>query len=1059
MNRRRVGIDKLSFILRSLLFLLLSYTVPGLAQVSSATLLGIVQDSSKASIPDAKVKLINIQTGSENDSVTNREGGFLLPGVIPGVYTLQIERGGFATTQVNGITLNVGDTKTLLIRMQVGSITESVRVDASGLTLNTTDASVSTVVDRKFVGTVPLNGRSFQDLISMTPGIVTQSPQAASQLGNTQGEFSVNGQQPLSNSFFVDGVSANIDSGLVSGASRLVGTGSAAGSTALGTTQSLIPLDALEEFRVLTSTYSAEYGRRPGGQFSFLTRAGTNAVHGSLYLYFRNNEFDANDWFTNPLYFLPARYSQNDFGGTLGGPVTLSRIHNGRDKTFFFLSYEGLYLSQPTPQTFQYVPSDDVADAAPIALQPVLYSFPLSSPEILDASGNPTGLADLLVQGYALPSHVNSATIRVDHTFSPNLSVFFRYGGTPSYSQTRQLYSLTANQVKTQTFTLGATSLLSATRSNELRVGYVGNSSTVNTRTQSFFDAYPPLNLNTAIGIPGSYSPVSSRAYIHIVGVGDSESSTDEASGALHQWNIRDTFTLQVGNHLLKFGIDQRHVTSTLDPPALSVEATFFDRASMVNNLASDVVITRNEPATPVLNEFSAFSEDDWKVSKSLNVSLGLRWEVNPPPTGENGKDAYTVLGDVESPATLKLAPRGTSLWHTSWYNLAPRLGGAWIANAKPDKELILRAGGGVFFDTGTQPAIGAFNGIGFASSVHSQNTPLPVAQSQLNFSTAIIPPYTNTTVFAFPAHLQLPFSVQWNIGLEKALNRNQTFTISYVGANGHRLLEEQRRNVSQFNPTFGDVYYFPGGLTSTYQALQAKFQRSVFHGLQALASYTWAHSLDYGSTDPAFPLIHGNSDLDVRQNLEAAVSWDLPKPSGNHLARSLLENWSLDGRLIARTAFPVNLSGNMFFDSVTGSTYYSGVNLIPNRPLYLYGPGFPGGRKFNGGPNEVNPAFSLPDGAEPGNAPRNLLRGFNAVQVNLAARREFHLHDRLNFYFGAEIFNLLDHPNFGYVDPFLTNALFGQPTKMLYQSFGATGSLYQQGGPRSMQFELKLIF
>ena len=148
-----------------------------------------------------------------------------------------------------------------------------------------------------------------------------------------------------------------------------------------------------------------------------------------------------------------------------------------------------------------------------------------------------------------------------------------------------------------------------------------------------------------------------------------------------------------------------------------------------------------------------------------------------------------------------------------------------------------------------------------------------------------------------------------------------------------------------------------------------------------------------------------------------------------------------------------------MFFDSVTGTTYYSGVNLVPNRPLYLHGISYPGGRMFNGGPNEATPAFLLPDGMERGDAPRNFVRGFDATQVNLAARRQFHLHDRLSFYFGGEIFNLLNHPNFGYVDPYLTDALFGQSTKMLYQSFGATGSLYQQGGPRSMQFELKLVF
>src|ERR1700761_2015786 len=172
------------------------------AQVSTATIAGVVQDSSKASIPGASVKLINTQTGSENDAITSHDGGFVLPGVIPGAYTLQIERQGFATTQLTGLLLSEGDTKNLLIRMKVGSIAESVIVDASGLNLNTTDASVSTAVDQKFVTNVPLNGRSFEDLISLTPGIVTQSPQAASAGESTLGEFSVNGQQPDSNAFF-----------------------------------------------------------------------------------------------------------------------------------------------------------------------------------------------------------------------------------------------------------------------------------------------------------------------------------------------------------------------------------------------------------------------------------------------------------------------------------------------------------------------------------------------------------------------------------------------------------------------------------------------------------------------------------------------------------------------------------------------------------------------------------------------------------------------------------------------------------------------------------------
>jgi hypothetical protein len=383
----------------------------------------------------------------------------------------------------------------------------------------------------------------------------------------------------------------------------------------------------------------------------------------------------------------------------------------------------------------------------------------------------------------------------------------------------------------------------------------------------------------------------------------------------------------------------------------------------------------------------------------------------------------------------------------------------AWLAANEPGKELVVRAGAGVFFDTGNQPALSAFNGIGFTASAHYQNVPVPVTQSQLTVSTAVAPPYTNTTAYAFPSHLQLPYTVQWNLGLEKALDRNESLTIFYVGAAGHRLLQEQRRNLTQLNSDFADVVYFPARLTSSYQSMQLKFQRSLAHGTQALASYTWAHALDYGTTDSAFSLEHGNSDLDVRHNLEGAVSWDSSKPLPLSFSKRIMGNWGLDGRLIARTGFPVNLSGNFFLDPVTGNPYYSGVNLIPNRPLYLHGSAFPGHRMFNGGPDAPIPAFSLPDGAAQGNAPRNLLRGFGAVQLNAALRQDFHLYERLNLQFKAETFNVLNHPNFGYIDPYLSDLLFGQSTKMLNQSFGASGALYEQGGPRAIQLSLKFIF
>lgn len=1059
------AIEKVLLSLKCLVLMTLCFAISAFAQVSTANVMGVVQDSSNASIQDASVKLINVQTGTENDSKTGRDGGFLLPGVIPGAYTLQIEREGFATTQLNGIILNVGDTKNLLIRMEIGTVTESVNVDASGLTLNTSDASVSTVVDRRFVGNIPLNGRSFQDLISMTPGIVTQSPQAAGEGAGGSGDLGVNGQRPEANEFFVDGVSANTNSDVTQSQSRLVATGSAAGFTALGTTQTLVSIDALQEFRVLSSTYSAEYGRTPGGQFTFLTRSGTNEIHGSIYDYFRTNFFDANDWFGNGEPFSDVKeapFRQNDFGGTVGGPLILPKIYDGHDRTFFFLSYEGLQLAQQTPQTFQYAPAFEVTEIAPSALKPIWAAFPstVESTEIYDASGHATGLAALYFESYSLPSHVNSTSIRLDHTLSPKLSLFFRYGDTPSASQSRQLWSLSTDRNHVQTFTLGTASQLAQARSNDLRFGYIRSRSSLDTRTEGYaFGSDYGANLDAGLGIPASASSASADVYVHIAGVGDTESRTDYVTSAFDQWNLRDTFSIEARSHHFKFGIDHRHIAATVTPTPLSVEAEFFDRDAMVTNKVSNLVVTRENPASPIINQFSAFAEDEWHISKSLTLSPGLRWEVDPPPVGRHSQDAFTAIGDIHSPATLRLAPRGTPLWHTSWYNLAPRLGAAWLIHDKPCQELVLRAGGGAFFDTGNQPALRAFQGVGFTAATQSSGISLPVAPSQFDFAATSVGPYSHTTAFLFSPHLQLPYSLQWNIGIEKALGKNQSMTISYLGAEGRRLLQEQRSYVQPSNPTFGDISYFPHGVTSNYQALQMKFQRSIAHGVQALASYTWAHAFDYGSTSPLYPLTYGSSDLDVRHNLEAALSWDLPTPTRSKTIKALFGGWAIDGRLIARTGYPVTLFGNLFSDPVTGERSYNGVDLIPNRPLYLHGSGYPGGRMLNGGPTVADPAFRAPSGLAQGDAPRNLVRGFNAVQENIAVQREFPIHDRLKLQFRAETFNLVNHPNFGYIDPFISDALFGQSIEMLNQSFGATGSLYQQGGPRSVQFELRLAF
>jgi hypothetical protein len=1034
------------------LCLLLLFVPPFLfAQVENATITGRITDPVKAVVVGAQVSLINVGTNVRYEGITNGTGSYVVSAIPPGTYRAEVGKPGFKTIVATGIVLHVQDTIELNFEMALGSVSESVTVTEGGISMNTKDASVGTVIDRKFVENTPLNGRSFQDLISLTPGVVTQTPQLATDTGiGISGDFSVNGQRTASNYYTVDGVSANISAGNGNGGPTAATSGSIPTSTVLGTTQSLVSVDALQEFRVESSTYSAEFGRSPGGQFTFVTRSGTNQFHGSGFEYLRNGFFDANDWFNNYYQKPQPALRQNDFGGTLGGPVWFPGLYNGRDKTFFFISYEGLRLTQPQAASVQYVPDTYMREQASPALQPILNAFPIQNGKDYGTPASPS-LAEF-IKGYSSPSDIDATSIRFDHAFSSRLTLFFRYGETPSSTLTRYLSSATAQNMGTHTYTGGVTGLISANLTNQFRLGYADSSIYDVTNLDTFGGAVP-LNLANAVGLNANRLP-QPVFDIYIPGTGNTNLSTAASNTSGRNWNVVDVAEYSFGKHQLKFGLDYRRISAPLNPSSLYGEALYQSAQSLKTNSADILVVYKSLPANPVFNQTALFAQDAWRVSTRVNLSLGIRWEIDPAPKDGNGSDPYIAQGDPSAPSTLAIAPRGTPLWKTSWYNFAPRVGVAWKAQDKPTWETVFRAGGGVFFDSNNQAAASAFGGLGFTGSGYYFGSPLPITSSQINnVSTAVSPPYTNAIVFAFPRHLQLPYTLEWNVSAQQALGKSQALTISYVGANGRRLQGAQSLNITSANPNFGAIEYFDSHITSSYNALQMQFQRSVTRGLGVLASYTWSHSLDFGSNYSALKLTRGNSDFDLRNSFSGAVTWELPRISTSKFSGFLLNNWGVDGRLTARTGFPITLEGNYLTDPSTGRQYFGNVDVVPNTPVYLYGPQYPGGRAVN------LAAFSLPPAGQDGNAPRNFVRGFGMWQINMAVRREFPIYERLHLQFRAEAFNILNHPNFGYVDAGLTDANFGLATRMLNQSLGTVAAQYQQGGARSLQFALKLLF
>src|SRR5580658_3324965 len=911
-----------------------------LAQSPNGNINGLVLDPSNRVIAGAEIIAVNDITNVQFTTKTNNDGVYVLPNLPPGPYRLQVSRVGFKTVIKPDIVLNIQDALSINFTLPMGAVFEVMTVEGGASVVNTESASVSTVVDSTYVANMPLNGRSFQDLILLTPGSVTQSPQNTNaQLGET-GEFSVNGQRPESNYYTVDGVSANV--GAAPGAFMLEwggASGSVPAATALGTTQGLVSVDDLQEFRVQSSTYSAEYGRNPGGQFAFETKSGTNQWHGTAYDYLRNGAFDAKDWF-NDYFGLPGpTIRQNDFGGTFGGPVEVPGLHQGKEQTFFFVSYEGLRLIAPQADSVNPVPDlclrgvvascTGTDTPAPTALQPILNAFPLPSANGIVDTAN--GSAQY-IGSWSNPSSINSTSIRFDHVVNDKLRLFFRFSDTGSSAANRGTFALAGTPAQyqtltytTRTYTAGAGSIISNTLSNDLRFNYSSNV-TISSQFIKALGGSSPVDFQQLTGLgAGSYVGAD---FVNLENIAIVQR---QASGAQRQWNLVDTLTRSLGHHQFRFGADYRRLAPFALPENPEILYYYFSKSAVQTNSANTVAAAQ-APAYPLYTNFSAFAQDDWRVSLRLSVSLGLRWEVNPAPGVTQGLKPYTVQG--AGPNTWTLAPQGTRLWQTTYGNFAPRLGAAYILRNTSGWETVVRGGVGVFYDSGQQLGSLGFSGPGFmALSVNFvTTTPFPTLPALPTIVNPPVAPLSN--VAGFEPHLQLPYSLQWNASIEQALSKSQALTISYVGSHGSRLLQENFFEPAN-NPVSSSFYFVENGLTSDYDSLQIQFRRRLSRGLTALASYTWSHCLDYGSQNYALAYRRGSCDFDVRHNLSVASSYDLPDVGHSGFVNAVLHHWGLDDRFTARTAFPVTLNGNPLLQP-NGQQYFGGLNFVSGQPVYL---------------------------------------------------------------------------------------------------------------------------
>ena len=1035
-----------------LAFVVLSFTPVLRAQSTHASLAGRVTDPSNALIVDAKVTAISTGKNVAYETRTNGSGEYHLTNLPPTTYRVEVEKPGFKKSIKPDVVLHVQDVIRVDFELTVGDVSEIVSVEGSASLANTESAAVSTVINRTFVENLPLNGRTFQTLISLTPGVVITATRF-----DDQGQFSVNGQRADANYFTVDGVSANFG---VTGILQMVQSASGAlpALSASGGTNSLVSVDAMQEFRLQTSSFAPEFGRTPGGQVSIVTRSGTNGFHGTLFEYFRNSVLDARDWFANFNGLAKPQERQNDFGGVIGGPIR-------RDRSFFFFSYEGLRLRQPSTQQ-SAVPDAGSRQLASATIRPYLDVFPVANGATLGG-----GLAQFNAS-YSNPSTLNAYSIRLDHVVNSKLSVFGRYNFSPSDLDQRSpplagpvLSMRQSISSSIHTATVGVTQLLKPELSNEILANYSNHRVSGRLILDNFGGAAPPAD---SVLFPSGVSSASGVFLLFIAGAGEygqGKLATDEQ----RQLNLIDNLSVTKGSHQMKFGVDYRWLAPFSSPFSYRQFSQFSGLTATPGGALSGtavVAVSSVFQSNALLSQnFSAYGQDTWKITPRLTVTYGLRWDVNPALKGKNdANDPFTVVG-LNNPATMTLAPRGTPLYETTYGNVAPRIGVAYRLHGIRNWEATLRAGFGIFYDLGQGSLGGVSTFFPYNASKVLSAPSFPLSPQDATPPALTTSPPVSTLLIADP-HLKLPRSYQWNVALEQSIGKSQTLSATYVGTIGRDLL--RATILFNVNPNFQFVTVTDNTATSDYHALQLKFQRRLSRGLQGLASYAFSHSIDVASTDAgtnlntptqiASPSIdRGNSDFDIRHSFTAGVTYDLPSPWSNKMVHSILSAWSLDSFILARSAPPVNIVGSTFF--AAGTVLSSRPNVNPGVPLELFGSQYPGGKILNAA------AFSAAPAGTQGNFGRNVLRGFGAWQADVGLQRQFHLTERLGLRFRAEFFNIFNHPNFGSPMNLLSSPLFGHSTQTLANSLGTGGAngglnpLYQIGGPRSIQFAVKLQF
>jgi len=1096
----RNSIGWLSILVLFFLCLCVPFSV---AQVS-ASLSGLITDPSGATVSAASVTAKNVDTGLSRTVPTDQSGRYRFFALAVGSYEVRVTKEGFAEAIRSGIRLVVGQDATVDLRLRVGQVSEQVRVTGDAPVVNLTTQDISGLVGERQVKDLPLNGRSYDLLLTLNPGIVNFTWEKTGGIGvsnsTTGNNFAVSGNRPQQNIFLLNGVEF---------------TGAAENNMQPGgSSQELLGVDAVREFNVLRDSYGAEYGKRPGGQVTIVTQSGTNQVHGSVYEFLRNNALDAPNFFDQGS---APPFQRNQFGGSLGGPIRSS-------KTFLFGNYEG--LRQHLHQTsVAFVPDDASRASAVAAVQPLLSLWPESPIE----SCNPScGIA----QYFSSPLQTireDFGTIRLDHTLSSRDALSAVYtidDGNDLTATVLDPYSSDILTLREQVFSLDETHSFSASTLNVARLGY--------SRAGYFFTGLPTPG-TPATSVPGFLL----RHQVGAAVVGGSAASNPQAAiglaGSNNGSNLRiarnlftfeDRVAMTRGRHQLTFGAWFQPFQSN-ETIALSQygQLTFSSLANFLQGSASSFLW---DPTPTEMNWRSLFGawyvSDVIRIAPRLTLSLGFRDEFTTGWNEAHGRAAnYTFSNGV-----ISNTPHiGDSLFTTNQAKFLPqpRIGLAW--SPLTDKT-VFRAGLGMYNDL--QDALGyrtdqnaPFNPV---YSVGSATKAFPVSSLPID-PTAAPPAGAKLVPGGVQPDMKTPTSISWSLRVQQEVSPNTSLTVGYVGSHGyHELIgidanepfpvicpaspcpavfptwDPSQPTSPTNSPAIGfpigsplagkpvpaGMYYIPSGAaranptiantwtwfslgTSNYHALQVDVNRRFSRGLSLRGVYTWSKALDDsdslnataaanapGLASNPFDLHadYGLATYDVRHIGVINAVYTLPFGRGQTFANSLegwsnevVSGWSVNSIVTIQSGFP-------FTPQLSYNPSNNGDTRNPVRPFV--NPTF-AGSVILGKPSQwFNPrAFLAPPASSGfyGDLGRNTLIGPGLATWDFSAFKTTNLGERLALQFRAEIFNLLNRANFN-TPNLITFTSSASGTKVS----GTAGAITSTSTTsRQIQFGLKLIW